>query len=1061
MKDLIKFIFSTRLTAIIIISFAVSIAAATFIENDFGSQTARAIVYNAWWFNILLFIGMINLAGIIILNKLYRKEKRTIFLFHLAFLLILAGAAITRFFGFEGFMHIREGEGSNIIVSDNSYFRMSAQYNGTTRYAEKHVYLPALTRKKNKIDLEIDNRTFTAQCLQVIPDAVETAVPDPSGSPMIELVVSGSNGRQTVVLSHDARRIIGNMVITLNQESNIEGINIKDYNGELTFRSPFNTVITDMGTQRADTLSAGKYHPLKLMSIYNFNGILVVPRAYLQAAKIDVKTAAHDKNTGMPDALLIKVSSGSSSRLIHYFAMENAYNEPIRLDINGAAVDISYGAKIIPVPFELELKEFILERYPGSNSPSWFESKVVLNDAYAGILEERRVFMNNVLRHKGYRFYQSSYDSDEMGTVFSVNHDFAGTLFTYSGYLLLAAGIVLSLLNRNSRFRKLSSELDRIRKSDRFSVIMIVLIFGTLIPSGSVAQEVPDSFYIHEKDAAKFGQLLIQDPGGRIKPVNTLSSELLRKVSRKTTLLNQTPDQVFLGMMVHPEYWQHVPMIKVGHPEIKKILGTTEPMVSFASMFDIHSSPPTYILLPYVNTAYQKRPAMRDAFDTEVIRLDERVNLCYQTYTGNLLRIFPAINDPNKTWYSPSNLDGVFDEGDSVFTSSIIPIYLQTLANDPIAGSFMTPDEAFSSIRRFQLAYGGEDIPSDFKVRIEILYNRLNLFDRLGSVYGIVGFILLVLQFVSVFYPRLNLKPAFRIGTTLVLLVFAFHLAGLAGRWVISGHAPWSNGYEALVYIAFATVLAGIIFSRKSRVTLPITALLAWLILHVAHLNWMDPEITNLVPVLKSYWLLIHVAIITASYGFLAMGALMSFTNLVLMIAQNRKNYLLTGRMITEFSIVIEMALILGLYMLTIGTFLGGVWANESWGRYWGWDPKETWALVSILIYAFVAHMRLIPGLKGNYIFNLLGLLSFSTIIMTYFGVNYYLSGLHSYAKGDPLPVPSFVYYTLGIITVVAILAWLNRRRLQNAGISTEGMKQKSSTMVDSKDSRTELIVIN
>ena len=176
---------------------------------------------------------------------------------------------------------------------------------------------------------------------------------------------------------------------------------------------------------------------------------------------------------------------------------------------------------------------------------------------------------------------------------------------------------------------------------------------------------------------------------------------------------------------------------------------------------------------------------------------------------------------------------------------------------------------------------------------------------------------------------------------------------------------------------------------------------------------------------------MIHVAIITASYGFLALGALLGFINLGVMIIQTGKNLRTSQGIISELSIIIEMTLIVGLYMITIGTFLGGVWANESWGRYWGWDPKETWALVSVLVYAFVAHMRMVPGLKGNYAFNLAALLAFSSIVMTYFGVNYYLAGLHSYAKGDPLPIPPFVYYTLAVITFTAVLAYVNQNRMK------------------------------
>jgi cytochrome c-type biogenesis protein CcsB len=204
------------------------------------------------------------------------------------------------------------------------------------------------------------------------------------------------------------------------------------------------------------------------------------------------------------------------------------------------------------------------------------------------------------------------------------------------------------------------------------------------------------------------------------------------------------------------------------------------------------------------------------------------------------------------------------------------------------------------------------------------------------------------------------------------------------------------------------------------------------MILFVAHLSWMDPQITNLVPVLKSYWLVIHVATITASYGFLALGALLAFIDFVLMIMQTRKNKEAIQLTIQELSKTIEMSLIIGLYLLAIGVFLGAVWANESWGRYWGWDPKETWALVTVLVYAFILHMQMIPGLKNVYAFNLASLLGFGSVIMTYFGVNYYLSGLHSYAMGDPIPIPTFLYYILTVVFVTAVLAYINNRKIQH-----------------------------
>jgi ABC-type transport system involved in cytochrome c biogenesis permease subunit len=245
---------------------------------------------------------------------------------------------------------------------------------------------------------------------------------------------------------------------------------------------------------------------------------------------------------------------------------------------------------------------------------------------------------------------------------------------------------------------------------------------------------------------------------------------------------------------------------------------------------------------------------------------------------------------------------------------------------------------------------------------------------------------------------------------------FLLHTFGLALRWYIAGHSPLSNGYESMIFISWVALLAGFIFVRKSDFALSATAVLAGMTLMVAHLSFMDPEITNLVPVLKSYWLTLHVSVITGSYGFLGLGAILG-------IIKER-----ISNTVDELTVINFRTLTLGLYFLTIGTFLGAVWANESWGRYWGWDPKETWSLITIIVYAFVIHSRMIPGMKNIYTFNILSLFAFSSVLMTYFGVNYYLSGLHSYASGDPVPVPVFVYITLFFLISLCLTAFLKYR---------------------------------
>jgi cytochrome c-type biogenesis protein CcsB len=532
---------------------------------------------------------------------------------------------------------------------------------------------------------------------------------------------------------------------------------------------------------------------------------------------------------------------------------------------------------------------------------------------------------------------------------------------------------------------------------------------------------------IPENQASIFGKILVQDPGGRIKPMNSLSSELLRKISRKTKFMGQTSDQVLLGMLTFPDYWQTVPMIKASNPDIMKLLNTKENLVSYKSLFtEGHNN--QYVLSKYVNDAYGKIPAMRSKFDTEIIRLDERVNLCYIIYSYEILKIFPKPNDKSNTWYHPGNVQNHFAGNDSIFVTNLLTTYLDNLRESIKTGNYTNNETTVNAIIAFQSEYGKDVLPSSSKIKAELLYNKLDIFQRISLIYGLIGLILLILQFIVVFVPNFNLKGVYNAAFAIIFACFIVHIFGLGLRWYVSGHAPWSNGYESMIYIGFATILAGIIFYKRSAIVLSATAVLTAIILSVAHLNYMDPEITNLVPVLQSYWLVIHVAIITASYGFLALGALTGFINLLLMIFQTKKNYSLTDITISELSAVIEMSMIIGLYMLTIGTFIGGVWANESWGRYWGWDSKETWALVTVLWYALVSHLRMMPGLKGHLLFNIMALVSFGTVIMTYFGVNYYLTGLHSYAKGDSAALPASVYQTIIIIGVIIILAVVNQK---------------------------------
>jgi cytochrome c-type biogenesis protein CcsB len=449
---------------------------------------------------------------------------------------------------------------------------------------------------------------------------------------------------------------------------------------------------------------------------------------------------------------------------------------------------------------------------------------------------------------------------------------------------------------------------------------------------------------------------------------------------------------------------------------------------NYATFLDFFDENFNYLLHRDVSIANRKKPSMRSKYDKEILAVDERVNICYSVFHGTLFKLFPNPGDGNNTWYNSQDFRK-FDTVNSVFVESALSKYYTLIDESIGSNDWSRADSMLNEIAAFQQLNGAAIIPSESIIGMEIFYNKINIFKRLFVYYLFIGIALLIVLFVDIFKKFSFSNKLVTVLSYFLGILFLLHTLGLGVRWYISDHAPWSNAYESMIYIGWATILAGFLFSRTSKMTLAATSILTSLILMVAHLNWLDPEITPLVPVLKSYWLMIHVAIITGSYGFLGLGALLGFINLILMIFRKNHNKLKIDDTISELTHLNEMTITVGLFMAAIGTFLGGVWANESWGRYWGWDPKETWALIIVLTYAIVMHLRFITKVNTRYIFNLASVLGFSSVIMTYFGVNYFLSGLHSYAAGDPLPIPTFVYYTIGVITIVAVLAKINHKK--------------------------------
>lgn len=685
------------------------------------------------------------------------------------------------------------------------------------------------------------------------------------------------------------------------------------------------------------------------------------------------------------------------------------------------------------LPFRLELLDFNLERYPGSTSPSSYESKLRVH--VDGRTFDTKVFMNNVLDLKGYRFFQASFDQDEKGTVLSVNRDVWGRNITYTGYALLLAGLIMCLLGRHSRFRMLNRQFKEIKKAAKVAVCLAVL----LLPAGALkAQDstgidgarILDMLQKHvvlPEHAARFGALPMQSRSGRMVPVNTFSSEVLRKIHKDDKIGVLNSDQFLLSVLTLPQMWMQTPLIAVPNKELVDYFDLSGEACSYADMFDTHGR---YKLEKMVNVAYAKLPAQRTGFDKDLLKLDEQVNIFHQLLNSQLLNLFPLPDDPNHTWYAPGDDLSRFAGKDSMFVSRIMGWYLAEVQEGMKTGDWTKANEVLDMISTYQQAKNETLDISEAKMQREIKYNKLKVFQKCKVGYLILGGLLLVIGFLSLSGRSRWLNVGYWILAAGVLVVFHFHMFGMGLRWYIGGYAPWSNSYETMVYVAWATVCAGLLFMRRSALTFALATLFGGVILFVSGLNWMDPQIGTLVPVLKSPWLMFHVAVIVAAYGFFGISFLIGVTNLVMMSFRKEKNDGILVSRVKELSIVNEMSLIVGLILMTVGTFLGAVWANESWGRYWGWDPKETWALITMVVYAVATHLRLVPQLNNAWLFNFSSVVAFASVLMTFFGVNYFLSGMHSYGENSHIyGIFIYLYAAAGIILLLSLFSYRGYRR--------------------------------
>ncbi|MDD2698933.1 MAG: cytochrome c biogenesis protein CcsA [Arcobacteraceae bacterium] len=899
-----KLFFSYWMTIFLLSLLAIGAGVATFIENDFGSSTARIFVYNNFWYELVLTLTIFNLIGIMAKVKMMKSKAK--FIFHSSFVVMLIGAALTRYYGYEGIMNIREGETTNQMISLEPYVHIT-------------------TYKEGKSETSYFEKDFAA---------------------------FGNSGFAYKVPVNG---------------TNIE-VNYVDYQ------------LAKKGMSKM--------------------GLLTVEAKYKGETQQTRLVGQRGMRTGVVKDIVFK---------------------------DGTKVSLEYGSKPLELPFAIKLNDFELERYPGSMAPSSYSSKVELIDKAANVQFPFHIYMNHILYYDGFKFFQSSYDPDEMGTVLSVNKDI-GHWPTYLGYFMLLVGLVMNFFDKDSRFAKLTRYIAKANQTAVFFVVALFL-FGTTSLKAEIQAPVNlnDTVSYLEKYkedskavAEQFSHLIVQADMGRMKPMDTLSREILNKLSRQSEFLGMNPNQVVLGMLTNPNVWKDIKIIKVDTPKMREFLGVPNDRkyVAFSEILTQDG----YKLAQLLEDVNKIDPNQRGTFEKDALRVDERVNIMYMIFLSDMFKIYPKIGDINNQWISPNTAINTLEGKDKEVIYFITSNFIAGVSD----GNYTNASKSLELISMYQQKFGKDIYPSSAKIDAELMFNKLDIFPRLTLAYLLVGIVMFIIAFATVFKQSLSSNKVNNILFGLLAILFIIQTVGMGFRWYISGHAPWSNTYESLVYIAWSIMFAGVVFFRQSLMALSATVVMAAVFMFTAHLSGIDPQITNLVPVLKSYWLTIHVSIITGSYGFLALGAMLGFMALILFNFRN-ENKPHIDKTIKHITAINEAALIIGLSALVVGNFLGGVWANESWGRYWGWDPKETWAYVAIVVYVIVLHLRLIPKLNRPYVLAVASALAFSTILMTYFGVNFYLSGMHSYATGDPVPIPMWVYYVTA--TVFAVIALAYRKR--------------------------------
>ena len=627
------------------------------------------------------------------------------------------------------------------------------------------------------------------------------------------------------------------------------------------------------------------------------------------------------------------------------------------------------------LPFTVSLQNFELEYYAGTFSPMDYVSNIVFVTP-EGQKEEGKVSMNNICTFQNYRFYQSGYDRDGQGTVLSISYDPYGITLTYMGYACLLLSMLSFFFQKKIRFHALLKH-PILKKMGTACLLLMALgvSSASLATSASASSsDVPRPRALPKKAAAAFGDLYIYY-NDRICPVQTVAKDFTIKLYGKSTYKGLNAEQVLSGWFFFYDEWKEQPIIRIKDGETRRLLGIDG---SYATVNDFVDA-----------NGYKLQEALEKNASAGVNIANEKFNLVSMASTGSLFKIYPyrLPEDHVSVWYSladkiPRSIPGA--------EWGFIRNSMSYVAEKVAMRDYKEVIRLLDKIKKYQKKRG-DDLPSDTKFKAEKVYNSSNINRPLAMVAVTIG----ILSFGFFCQSLLSKKKSKKLTVSLLIvmglisLYLAVHL-GLRG--FISGHLPMSDGFETMLFMAWCTTVFTLIMQRKFTMALPFGFLICGLAMMVAMLGESNPKVTNLIPVLQSPLLSIHVVVIMIAYSLLAFTMLNGVTALIFHFSHRD-----CSEEIEYLSIVSRIILYPAVFLLTIGIFVGAVWANVSWGRYWGWDPKEVWALITMLVYSLALHPSL-SWFKKPMFLHVFCIIAFLTVLITYFGVNFLLGGKHSYA---------------------------------------------------------------